>query len=94
MIKFNAQSDDELKEELAERSEEIAHEIVRGICDALDEDADSVIIGVFEHLDFQLIAKRDGFLEALKENLYRIEELEDFELCNRTKIWIEKLETE
>ena len=94
MIRFNAKTEEEFQTEILERDQEIALEIVKCICDALDENVDKVIIGVIAEMGAELSAKREGFLEALKANLHKVEEAEDYELCSRTKIWIEKLETE
>jgi len=94
MIKFNAKNEEELEQELFERSEEIGIEIVRCILDGLDAGVDKVIVGVLVNLDAELSAKRESFLVSLKENLHRIGDAEEFELCVRAKNWIEKLETE
>jgi len=93
MIVFKAKTAEELEIEMEERSKEICIDICKSVCDALDSDVDKVIIGVIESFGTELVASKEGFLFCLKENFERIEQAEEYELCVRSKKWIEKLET-
>tara|TARA_R110001592_G_C13142982_1_gene747487 strand:+ start:1094 stop:1378 length:285 start_codon:yes stop_codon:yes gene_type:complete len=93
MINFNAKTSEELEIEMEERSEEICVSICQSVCDALDINADKVIIGFITNFGTELVANSEGFLFCLEENLTRLENAEAYELCDRVKKWIEKLKT-
>ena len=59
--------------------------------EGLEADVDSVVIGFISKLSMELLVKREGYLEALEKNLPRCEAEEEYELCAKVKIWIDKL---
>jgi hypothetical protein len=94
MIEFNANNMEELEEEARLKATEISLAIVEGICNGLEEDADVVALGILSNLDMDITVKRENYLEALKLNIHRVEEAEEYELCSRAVKWIEHLQTE
>ena len=94
MIEFNANNMEELEEEARLKATEISLAIVEGICNGLEEDADVVALGILSNLDMDITVKRENYLEALKLNIHRVEEAEEYELCSRAVKWIEQLQTE
>lgn len=94
MIEFEANNLEELEEEARMKATEISIEILKGICDALDEGADVVSLGVLSSLDMDISIKKADFLSALTLNFGRVEKAEEFELCSRAIKWIETLNVE
>jgi len=86
----------ELHKKLLERGNEFSLLICDGVCNALDKDIDEVTIEI--ELDDVLVmdvtCAREDYLEALKLNLPRVEEEEEYELCTRVVNHIKKLESE
>ena len=86
----------ELHQKLLERGNEFSLLICDGVCNALDKDIDEVTIEI--ELDDVLVmdvtCAREDYLEALKLNLPRVEEEEEYELCTRVVNHIKKLESE
>ena len=91
MIDFKASNLDQLQIELGEREHEVAIAIVNGICLALDKDMDAVEIGQLASGEIAISADRPDFLKALRFNLKRCQDSEEFELCARAVYWMEKL---
>lgn len=94
MLEFNAHNMEELEEEARLKATEISIAIVEGICNGLDESADVVALGILSNLDMDITVKRENFLDALNLNLHRVEEAEEYELCERAVKWIDTLQTE
>lgn len=94
MIEFQANNMEELEEEARLKATEISIEILEGICNALDNGADIVSLGILSNLDMDITVKRSNFIEALTLNFERVEQAEEFELCSRAVKWIEILQTE
>ena len=91
MLKFNADNLEELQEEFNQKSIEISIEIVRSVIEGLDQGVDKVELGVMSKIDIVLSVHSDSYLEALRTNLRRCEEAEEFELCAKALEWINKL---
>lgn len=94
MIEFNANNMEELEEEARLKATEISIAIVEGICNGLDEGADQISLGILANLDLDILVKRPDYLEALTLNLIRVEDAEEFELCERAVKWIDHLKLE
>jgi len=94
MIEFESTNMDDLEEEARLKATEISIAIVTGICKGLDEGADVIALGFMKNLDLDINIKRSNYLDALKLNLPRVEDAEEFELCMRAATWIKKLELE
>ena len=92
MLNINAQNLEDLEQELNERAIEVSIEVIRSICQGLSVDADSVNLAIMSSIDMDLIVSKDKYLEALKLNLPRCEEAEEYELCQLAAEWIKKLE--
>lgn len=91
MILFESENSEDLELETQARSNEVSVEICKCVCEALDADVDSVVIGFISKLNMELLVNREGYLEALEKNLKRCEDEEEYELCARVKTWIGKL---
>lgn len=91
MIEFESENTEDLELETHTRSGEVSVEICKCVCEALDADVDSVVIGFISKLNMELLVHREGYLEALEKNLKRCEDEEEYELCARVKTWIGKL---
>jgi len=94
MLEFNANNMEELEEEARLKATEVSMAVVEGICNGLDEGADVIALGILSSLDMDITVKRENYLEALKLNLHRVENAEEFELCQRAVQWIKQLEIE
>jgi hypothetical protein len=92
MIKFEATNFNELEEEARRRAHEISIATLIAICKGIDEDADVVSLGILSSLDMDISVKRSDYLEALKLNIGRAAEMEEFELCAKANRYIELLE--
>ena len=93
MLKFNADNFEELQEEFNQKSMEISIEIVKSVIEGLEIGVDKVELGVMSKIDIVLSVHSDSYLEALRTNLRRCEEAEEFELCAKALEWINKLTT-
>lgn len=94
MIKFEATNLNELEEEARRRAHEISIATLTAICKGIDENADVVSLGILSQLDMDITVKRPDYLEALKLNIGRVAEMEEFELCAKANQYIELLELE
>lgn len=94
MLQFDSESIQELELLMRENATLVSTEIIKNICDALENDANVVDIGVLNKLNLNIQLKRDNYLEALKVNFVRIEKAELYELCARANKWIKVLESE
>ena len=94
MIQFNSNNLEDLHEEMNLRNTEISVEIIKGICDALDQNIGSVLVAFAPEVEsgLEIFIEKPNFLEALEINLDRCENAEEFELCQRAIKWIEKLQ--
>ncbi len=88
MLKFNARNIQELQEEVDMRAHEVSIAIVSSICDAMDSDVDHVEVGSIVGGGLSIGVGRADFISALKTNLTRCQEAEEFELCARAVRWI------
>jgi hypothetical protein len=88
MLKFNARNIEELQEEVNMRSHEVSVAIVRSICEAIESDVDHVEVGSIVGGGLSIGVGRPDFITALKTNLPRCGEAEEFELCARAMAWI------
>jgi hypothetical protein len=88
MLKFNARNIEELQEEVNMRSHEVSVAIVRSICEAIESDVDHVEVGSIVGGGLSIGVGRPDFITALKTNLPRCSEAEEFELCARATAWI------
>jgi len=93
MLKFNADNFEELQEEFNQKSLEISIEIVKSVIEGLEMGVDKVELGVMSKIDIVLSVHSDSYLEALRTNLQRCEDAEEFELCAKALEWINKLAT-
>ena len=94
MLEFNAENIEEFEEEAKRKATEISIEITKAVCKALEEGVDAVTMGFLAKLNMDISVKKENFLEALELNFKRIEEAEEFELCQEAAKWIEKLRSE
>jgi hypothetical protein len=92
MIKFEATNLIELEEEARRRAHEISIATVEAICKGIEEGADVISLGFLSQLDMDISVKRPNYLEALKLNIGRVAEIEEFELCAKANRYIELLE--
>jgi hypothetical protein len=88
MLKFNARNIEELQEEVNMRSHEVSVAIVRSICEAIESNVDHVEVGSIVGGGLSIGVGRPDFITALKTNLPRCGEAEEFELCARAMAWI------
>ena len=93
MLKFNARNIEELQEEVSMRSHEVSVAIVRSICEAIESDVDHVEVGSIVGGGLSIGVGRADFISALKTNLARCGEAEEFELCARAMSWIKSAGT-
>lgn len=94
MIEFNSQNLEDLEEEARSRAIEISIAIVEGICNGLDQGADVIALGFMKSQNLDINIKKPDYLQALMLNLPRVEEAEEFELCQRAVKWISQLNSE
>jgi hypothetical protein len=94
MIEFNSQNMEDLEEEARHRATEISIAIVQGICNGLDQGADVVALGFMKSQNLDINVDKENYLQALTLNLPRVEEAEEFELCQRAVKWINHLNLE
>jgi len=94
MIEFNSQNMEDLEEEAKIRAIEVSLAIVEGICNGLDQGADVIALGFMKAQNLDININKPDYLKALGLNLPRVEEAEEFELCQRAVQWIDKLKSE
>jgi|TARA_Y100000389_G_C17109671_1_gene340067 hypothetical protein len=94
MIEFNSQNMEDLEEEAKIRAIEVSLAIVEGICNGLDQGADVIALGFMKAQNLDININKPDYLKALELNLPRVEEAEEFELCQRAVQWIDKLKSE
>jgi len=94
MIEFNADNLEDLEEEARNRATEVSLAIVEGICNGLDQDADVVALGFMKAQNLDINVNKADYLNALILNLPRVEDAEEYELCQRAVKWISQLESE
>jgi hypothetical protein len=94
MIEFEATNYNELEEEAHRRAHEISVATLKAICKGIDEGADVVSLGYLANLNMDISVKRVDYIEALKLNLGRAAEVEEFELCAKATEYIKRLELE
>jgi hypothetical protein len=84
--------DDETLNDVITRHGDIVHlKVARAVCDALDagEERAYVLTVIPDH--YELFCTKSNYKDSLILNLPYIEELEEFELCQRIQNWISKL---
>ena len=69
-------------------------QLLRGICNGLDQGADVIALGFMKSQNLDINVNKPDYLQALLLNLPRVEEAEEFELCQRAVQWIDKLKSE
>jgi uncharacterized membrane protein len=94
MIEFNSDNLEDLEEEARNRAVEVSVSIVQGVCDGLDKGADVIALGFMKAQNLDINVDKDNYLDALLLNLPRVEQAEEFELCQRAVKWIDKLKSE
>jgi hypothetical protein len=94
MIEFNSQNMEDLEEEAKSRATEVSLAIVESICNGLDQGADVIALGFMKAQNLDINVNKPDYLQALLLNLPRVEEAEEFELCQRAIQWIDKLKLE
>jgi len=94
MIEFNSQNMEDLEEEAKIRAIEVSLAIVEGICNGLDQGADVIALGFMKAQNLDININKHDYLKALELNIPRVEEAEEFELCQRAVQWIDKLKSE
>jgi hypothetical protein len=95
-IELKALSDEELAMEMLERKTEMTLLLSKKILWALENNRDIFIYAYVNLEEGQraIGVKRESFLEALEKNIIRLEEYEEFELCEKVKEWIDYLKIE
>ena len=58
------------------------------------EGVDVVAMGFLKKLNMDISVKKENFLEALELNFQRIEDAEEFELCQKATEWMDILRSE
>tara|TARA_R100000908_G_C3687113_1_gene103154 strand:- start:59 stop:340 length:282 start_codon:yes stop_codon:yes gene_type:complete len=91
MLYFKATNVEELEAEAQKRAHEVSVFTTKAIIEALEKNADKVVVGVLTTLDLDLSVEKSGYLDSLETNLIRCEEAEEFELCKESIKWIKKL---
>ncbi len=94
MIEFNSDNLEDLEEEARNRAVEVSVAIVQGVCDGLDKGADVIALGFMKAQNLDINVDKNNYLDALLLNLPRVEQAEEFELCQRAVKWIDKLKSE
>jgi len=94
MIEFNSENLEDLEEEARSRAIEVSVAIVEGICNGLDKGADKIALGFMKSQNLDINVDKENYLDALLINLGRVEQAEEFELCQRAVQWIDKLKSE
>jgi|TARA_R100000734_G_C3313394_1_gene104690 hypothetical protein len=94
MLNFEAENIEELEQEARDRAIEVSVEVTTAVIKALESGADKVAIGVLTSLDMDLHVDKANYLEALETNLKRCELAEEYELCEKSIEWIEKLKNQ
>jgi len=95
MLKFNSNNIQDLQEEFNLRATEISIHIISSVCVALEKDIDSITIGEFdtpEQYDLGLYCTKPDYLDALKTNLQKCIDAEEYEVCAKARDWITILE--
>jgi hypothetical protein len=93
MINFESTNFDDLSKEALNRAHEISVEIITAICKGMDENAEVISLGLFSNLNLDILIKKADYLNALKTNLNRVAELEEYELCAKAIKCINILES-
>jgi len=93
MLKFKATNIQELQEEVDMRAHEVSIAIVTAICNAMESDVDHVEIGSIVGGGLSIGVGRPDFISALRTNLTRCQEAEEYELCAKAMQWIKAAET-
>ena len=91
MLEFNAENIEDLEEEAKQKATQISIAITEAVCKALQEGVDIVAMGFLKKLNMDISIQKENFLEALELNFKRVEDAEEFELCERSSKWIEFL---
>ena len=94
MLEFNAENIEDLEEEAKLKATEISISIVEAVCKALEEGVDVVAMGFLKKLNMDISVKKENFLEALELNFQRVEDAEEFELCQKATEWMDILKSE
>tara|TARA_B100001287_G_C22673286_1_gene526383 strand:+ start:2246 stop:2566 length:321 start_codon:yes stop_codon:yes gene_type:complete len=95
-IELESLTDESLSMEMIERKKEMTLLLSKKIVWALENNKD-IFIYAFINIDEGRRAigvKRDAYLEALEKNVTRLEDYEEYELCQKVREWIEYLKIE
>jgi len=94
MLNFKANNLDELQEEINLRSHEVSIAIITGICQALEAGVDHVEVGSIAGGGMSIGVSRPDFASAIKTNMHRCQEAEEYELCGRATEWLKRITNE
>ena len=94
MLEFNSENIEDLEEEAKLKATEISISIVKAVCNALEEGVDVEAMGFLKKLNMDISVKKENFLEALELNFQRVEDAEEFELCQKATEWMDILKSE
>ena len=96
VIILKSLTDEEVKMEMIERQQEMTLLLSKKIVWALENNRDVFIYAFINFEDGQraIGVKRDEYLEALEKNITRLEDYEEYELCEQVRKWIDFLKIE
>lgn len=84
--------DGETLQDVVSRNSEIVHlRVATVVCAALDEGLERAHILTVLPDQYELFCTKSNYVESLITNLPFVEELEEYELCQRMHGWISKL---
>jgi len=90
-IQFEDFQLDNMLQVIKEHDSEIRYEIVNSIEESFDVNIDEALIFEIENTEYDMIVKRQDWIQTLNENMWYFEEIEDFETCIRINKLIEKI---
>lgn len=85
IIKFKARTVDEFIDESIERNEELCLLVVNKTLEAIRRDEEYMIYDHAPNVGITLMSPKSDYPMVLWANIYRLEELEEYELCQ--KVW-------
>ena len=91
MLKFESTNLEDFEKEAKLKATELSTELIEGICNALDANADAVTFDFLPYTDVKLSINKPNYIEILTINFPRIEDAEKYELCKRASDWMNKL---
>jgi hypothetical protein len=74
------------------RNADIVHlRVANAVCDALDENLERAHILTVMPDQYELFCTKSNYVDSLVTNLPFVEEMEEYELCQKMHSWISKL---